>query len=80
MSRRRTKVEGEDVEMSEIANIARLYAHLILEGATTLGVLKVLDLAYVKEKTGMFVELLIHYDYHGGEKRRCKAEGVGEGV
>jgi len=53
------EVEGEDVEMSEIANIARLYAHLILEGATTLGVLKVLDLAYVKEKTGMFVELLI---------------------
>lgn len=49
----------EDVEMSEIANMARLYAHLILEGAETLGVLKVLDLAYVKERTGMFVELLI---------------------
>ncbi|KAL2423480.1 Suppressor of glycerol defect protein 1 [Exophiala dermatitidis] len=51
--------EQDDVEIGEIANLARLYAHLILDGAETLGVLKVLDLAYVKERTGMFVEFLL---------------------
>ncbi|KAL2423485.1 Suppressor of glycerol defect protein 1 [Exophiala dermatitidis] len=51
--------EQDNVEIGEIANLARLYAHLILDGAETLGVLKVLDLAYVKEKTAMFVELLL---------------------
>ncbi|EXJ84892.1 hypothetical protein A1O3_05567 [Capronia epimyces CBS 606.96] len=51
--------EEESVDMSEIANLAKLYAHLILDGAETLGVLKVLDLAYIKERTSMFVELLL---------------------
>ncbi|KIW54073.1 hypothetical protein PV05_06463 [Exophiala xenobiotica] len=51
--------EEQNVEMSEIANLAKLYAHLILDGATTIGVLKVLDLAYIKERTSMFVELLL---------------------
>lgn len=51
--------EDANIEMSEIANLARLYAHLILDGAETLGVLKVLDLAYIKERTSMFVELLL---------------------
>lgn len=54
-----TQEEGENVEMSEIANLARLFAQLILDGAETLGVLKVLDLAYIKERTSMFVELLL---------------------
>ncbi|KAK5040603.1 suppressor of glycerol defect [Exophiala sideris] len=51
--------EDQNIDMSEIANMARLYAHLILDGAETLGVLKVLDLAYIKERTTMFVELLL---------------------
>ncbi|KIW88826.1 uncharacterized protein Z519_10310 [Cladophialophora bantiana CBS 173.52] len=51
--------EDDEVEMTEIANLARLYAFLILDGAETLGVLKVLELAYVKERTAMFVELLL---------------------
>ncbi|KAI1609285.1 hypothetical protein EDD37DRAFT_165249 [Exophiala viscosa] len=51
--------EDQNIEMSEIANLARLYANLILDGAETLGVLKVLDLAYIKERTTMFVELLL---------------------
>ncbi|KAK5449679.1 suppressor of glycerol defect [Exophiala xenobiotica] len=51
--------EEQNVEMSEIANLAKLYAHLVLDGATTIGVLKVLDLAYIKERTSMFVELLL---------------------
>ncbi|OQU95018.1 MIF4G domain-containing protein [Cladophialophora immunda] len=52
--------EGDqEVEMTEIANLARLYAFLILDGAETLGVLKVLELAYIKERTAMFVELLL---------------------
>ncbi|KIY02695.1 uncharacterized protein Z520_01160 [Fonsecaea multimorphosa CBS 102226] len=51
--------EDQEVEMTEIANLARLYAYLILDGAETLGVLKVLELAYIKERTAMFVELLL---------------------
>jgi len=51
--------EGENVGLDELANLAKLYAHLILDGAETIGVLKVLDLAYIKERTTMFVELLL---------------------
>ncbi|KAJ9611266.1 suppressor of glycerol defect [Cladophialophora chaetospira] len=49
----------EDVEMTEIANMARLYANLALDGAVPLGALKVLDLAAAKERTIMFVELML---------------------
>src|SRR5262249_38623187 len=56
---RHTTDHDEDVDMVEIANVARLYAHLILEGSETLGVLKVLDLMDAGNKTGMFVELLL---------------------
>ncbi|KIW11563.1 hypothetical protein PV08_10864 [Exophiala spinifera] len=49
----------QNVEMNEIANLAKLYAHLILDGGVTIGVLKVLDLAYIKERTSLFVELLL---------------------
>jgi len=51
--------EQNSVEMTEIANMARLYAQLIVDGAVTIGVLKVVDLVYVKERTAMFVELLL---------------------
>ncbi|OCT47603.1 Suppressor of glycerol defect protein 1 [Cladophialophora carrionii] len=51
--------EAEDVDMTEIANLARLYAHLVLDGAIPLGVLKVLDLLSAKERTIMFVELMV---------------------
>ncbi|KAL6252308.1 suppressor of glycerol defect [Rhinocladiella similis] len=49
----------QNIEMNEIANLAKLYAHLVLDGGVTIGVLKVLDLAYIKERTSMFVELLL---------------------
>lgn len=49
----------EDVEMNEIANMARMYANLVLDGAVTLSALKVLDLAVAKERTTMFVELML---------------------
>ena len=51
--------EGENVEMSEVANLARLYAHLVLDGAISLDVLRVLDLISAEERTIMFVELLM---------------------
>ncbi|KEF52563.1 uncharacterized protein A1O9_11406 [Exophiala aquamarina CBS 119918] len=50
---------GSSVKMTEIASLSRLYANLILEGSQSLGIMKVLDLAYIKERTGMFVELLL---------------------
>ncbi|OAG39624.1 hypothetical protein AYO21_06092 [Fonsecaea monophora] len=51
--------DDQEVGLTEIANVARLYACLIMDGAETLGVLKVLELAYIKERTTMFVELLL---------------------
>ncbi|KIV96407.1 hypothetical protein PV10_00279 [Exophiala mesophila] len=50
---------GSKVSTGEISAMARLYACLILDGAETLGILKVLDLAYMQKRTSMFVELLL---------------------
>lgn len=50
---------GSKMSTGEIGAMARLYAFLILDGAETLGILKVLDLAYMQERTSMFVELLL---------------------
>jgi nucleolar MIF4G domain-containing protein 1 len=70
--------EGEDgrVEMCEIANTAKFYAHLILTGSETLGILKVLDLAIAKVKTLMFVELLLITILVEAKDKQNKLEGV----
>ena len=49
---------GGDVEMSEIFNIAKLYAQLIHSSAMSLSVLRPLDLLTLGENGSMFIELL----------------------
>lgn len=64
--------DSNTVKMSEIANLSRLFANLILDGSQSLGVLRVLDLVYIKERTSMFVELLlvlIFTEAHSNAKR-----------
>lgn len=67
---------NDPVKMSEIANLSRLFANLILDGSQSLGILKVLDLAYIKERTSMFVELLlvlIFTEAHTNAKKQSTA-------
>ena len=49
--------EGE-VEMRELFNIAKLFAHLISNSTLTLSILRPLDLLMLSERASMFVELL----------------------
>jgi len=67
---------GNSVKMTEIACLSRLYANLILEGSQSLGILKVLDLAYIKEQTGMFVELLLVLVFKEAYANAKKIPGV----
>ena len=50
--------EDGDVEMKEVFNVAKLYAHLIHSQTMSLSVLRPLDLLMLSEKGSMFVELL----------------------
>ncbi|KAI5294921.1 suppressor of glycerol defect [Ascosphaera acerosa] len=50
---------GEAVNVKAIVNLAKMFADLIVHGQATLGVLKVLDFAYLQEKTAIFVEVLL---------------------
>ncbi|KAL8738238.1 MAG: hypothetical protein Q9181_000964 [Wetmoreana brouardii] len=45
--------------MKTIVNLAKMFGTLIAEGGLTLNALKILNLAYLQPKTGIFVELLI---------------------
>lgn len=49
----------ESVEMKEIVNLGKMFAHLIIDGIVTIGVLKVLNLSYLKEQAKLFVEVLL---------------------
>ena len=51
--------EEQCVEMSELVNLAKMYAGLINDGALDLSVLKTLNLAYLEPQASMFVELLL---------------------
>ncbi|KAI5290750.1 suppressor of glycerol defect [Ascosphaera aggregata] len=50
---------GDAVNIKAIVNLAKMFADLILNGHLTLGILKVLNFAYLQEKTKMFVEVLL---------------------
>ena len=51
--------ETQAVELTEVVNLAKMFAALVVEGALNLTTLKVLDLAYLKEQARTFVELLL---------------------
>ncbi|KAK2782571.1 suppressor of glycerol defect [Emmonsiellopsis sp. PD_33] len=42
-----------------VVNLAKMFGSLVADGALTLGILKVLDFAYLQPKTKTFVELLL---------------------
>jgi nucleolar MIF4G domain-containing protein 1 len=47
-----------NVELREIVNLAKMYAELILDGVLTIGILKVLNLALLKDQTTNFLEVM----------------------
>ncbi|KAL8872003.1 MAG: hypothetical protein Q9174_002289 [Haloplaca sp. 1 TL-2023] len=51
--------EEERPEMRAIVNLGKMYGTLIAEGGLTLNALKVLNFAYLKPPSGMFVEVLM---------------------
>jgi nucleolar MIF4G domain-containing protein 1 len=50
---------SERVQLKEIVNVAKMFASLIGDGTMSLGVLKTLDLACLKDQAKMFVEVLL---------------------
>ncbi len=51
--------DGEDVQLKEIVNTARMFGNLIADGTMSLGVLKALSLPVLKHQAIMFVEILL---------------------
>lgn len=51
--------ENNQLPLKSIVNIAKMYASLIADNTLTLGVLKILNFAYLQPKAKTFVELLI---------------------
>ncbi|PWY90939.1 hypothetical protein BO70DRAFT_358400 [Aspergillus heteromorphus CBS 117.55] len=47
------------LEMKSVVNLAKMYAALIADGTLNLGVLKILNFAYLQEKSRLFVEVLL---------------------
>ncbi|OJD24214.1 hypothetical protein ACJ73_04426 [Blastomyces percursus] len=47
------------VTSKAIVNLAKMFGSMVADGALTLGILKVLDFAYLQPKTTTFVELLL---------------------
>ncbi|PYH49008.1 MIF4G domain-containing protein [Aspergillus saccharolyticus JOP 1030-1] len=51
--------ENNKIEMKSIVNLAKMYASLVVDGTLNLGILKILNFAYLQPKSKMFVELLL---------------------
>ena len=49
----------EKAELKEVVNLAKMYGQLIADGTVTLGILKTLNLVYLKDQAKMFVEVLL---------------------
>jgi nucleolar MIF4G domain-containing protein 1 len=49
----------QEVQLNEIVNIARMYGTLVADGTMSLGILKTLDLALLKEQARMFAEVFL---------------------
>jgi nucleolar MIF4G domain-containing protein 1 len=51
--------ETQAVELTEVVNLAKMFAGLVTDGPLSLTVLKTLNLAYLKDQARTFVELLL---------------------
>ncbi|TPR08056.1 Major Facilitator Superfamily protein [Aspergillus niger] len=50
---------GRRIKMKSVVNLAKMYGSLIADGTLNLGVLKILNFAYLQPKSKAFVELLL---------------------
>lgn len=64
------------VEVREIVSIAKMYADLIVDGALTIGILKVLNLALLKEQANTFLEVMLIAIMSGSAKKTPPSEKV----
>ncbi|GAB7360892.1 hypothetical protein MBLNU230_g0878t1 [Neophaeotheca triangularis] len=51
--------DGREMSVRKVVNLAKLYGHLIADGGLSLTSLKTLQFGFLKEKTAMFVEVLL---------------------
>ncbi|GAQ39307.1 suppressor of glycerol defect [Aspergillus tubingensis] len=60
------------LEMKSIVNLAKMYGSLIADGTLNLGVLKILNFAYLQPKSKAFVELLLISVIQQSQKQKKK--------
>ncbi|PYI08815.1 hypothetical protein BO78DRAFT_468294 [Aspergillus sclerotiicarbonarius CBS 121057] len=58
------------LEMKSVVNLAKMYGSLIADGTLNLGVLKILNFAYLQPKSKTFVELLLISVIQQSQKKR----------
>ncbi|RAL10299.1 MIF4G domain-containing protein, partial [Aspergillus homomorphus CBS 101889] len=51
--------ENNKLDMKAIVNLAKMYGSLVVDGTLNLGILKILNFAYLQPKSKTFVELLL---------------------
>ncbi|KAM0285509.1 hypothetical protein ACHAQH_001459 [Verticillium albo-atrum] len=74
--------EEEDEEMTDnrrIINTAKMFGNLVMDSSVSLTVLKPLNMAYVKETTGLFVEVMLITVLQGCIKKDPKTVEVSLG-
>lgn len=65
--------ENAQLPLKSIVNIAKMYGSLIADNTLTIGVLKILNFAYLQPKSETFVELLIvSIIQHSQQKKKSK--------
>jgi len=62
------------VELPEIVNLAKMYADLIVDGSLTIGFLKVLNLALLKEQAKTFLEVMLIAILTGPTQKKIPSE------
>ncbi|GKZ32690.1 suppressor of glycerol defect [Aspergillus brasiliensis] len=60
------------LEMKSVVNLAKMYGSLIADGTLNLGVLKILNFAYLQPKSKAFVELLLISVIQQSQKQKKK--------
>lgn len=70
--------ENSRLQLNSIVNVAKMYASLIADNTLTLGVLKILNFAYLQPKAKTFVELLIISVIQQSQQKKQKKSKKGK--
>lgn len=70
--------ENNQLHLKSIVNVAKMYASLIADNTLTLGVLKILNFAYLQPKAKTFVELLIISVIQQSQQKKQKKSKKGK--